>query len=303
MTALWIMGLCTGGIGVLVLLGALMTLPSYFRAANWQIAQGEIISAESAYAPDAARGIGKIRVDVRYRYTVEGTEYESNTRFNADHEMNHQVAPYMSAVNPYRAGQAIDVLINPANPQQAILERRLHPDSLAQLIGALGVFALAGLFMLLPIGDVDGFLPIVGGVLVATGFVLFYRAIPPLVAYFRSANWQTTQGELVGKSLQTRTSSSGGMSMRNFDIVYRYTLNDVEYMNNAIFAGSRPSIWEVLFFAGELDALEAGDSIDLLYAPDAPHKSAIKRILPIKAGMLLGLGVLLNLIGILILLA
>lgn len=134
---------------------------SYLESVNWPTAQGEVVWAEvieqSEYSNDRRRT--NYRPDIRYTYTAGGQSYthdainfgqnicpEPGLCLTLDVSSSDR-AEAQRYVDTYPRGASVTVTYNPDNPQEAVLERKLHP-AIYILVGMGVVLLVIGLFMM-----------------------------------------------------------------------------------------------------------------------------------------------------------
>lgn len=124
--------------GAYFLLGYLSHSAIVRAAAEWPLAPGEIES--SIYIERTTRMAGGERI--LYRYDVEGQTYRSRRTIYG----GVSGAEGRALASRYQAGQAVEVLVNPDNPADAMLEARMGTRS--WLLPAFGLaLALGGLLI------------------------------------------------------------------------------------------------------------------------------------------------------------
>ena len=120
-------------------------------AANWTLTSCRILSSRVATQESRDGGDHQTlyRVDLRYSYEIAGRSYESTRyRFVDPHTDNRSAAE--SAVRQYAPGSAAPCYVNPRDPGQAVLDRRLSPFMLIALLPA--AIAGMGLWSLVAVG-------------------------------------------------------------------------------------------------------------------------------------------------------
>ncbi|MBK7878770.1 MAG: DUF3592 domain-containing protein [Planctomycetes bacterium] len=121
----------------LVALGFVVRLQSRLEASNrWTEAPCTILAASSAFESDA------FHVHVTYRYVVDSIEHTSDqVAFSDSGDRDHARA--VLARHP--VGSTSTCWVNPADPSDAVLERRVDNAWVGVLLGV--VFVLVGLFL------------------------------------------------------------------------------------------------------------------------------------------------------------
>lgn len=135
--------------GVLLLAAWAMLVRDWFLSARWTVVAGTVRGSlvEPGRDRDVLRPRAGFRPVIRYAYQVAGQTYVS-ARFSALAE------PFFTTEDEARAfagrfpvGARVRVRVNPANPRQALLERRL--SAMDALPGYLALAAiLMGLLLL-----------------------------------------------------------------------------------------------------------------------------------------------------------
>jgi hypothetical protein len=116
-------------------------------AARWSEGACTIVtSAAGTQAPTDPSGETLYRVFVRFTYEVGGRSYES-TRYRFVNPYVNDQAEVEAATRDYPAGATVPCFIDPDDPTQAVLDRKLSPFALAALLPAafvaLGTWSLA----------------------------------------------------------------------------------------------------------------------------------------------------------------
>lgn len=110
------------------------------RTRNWPVTRGVIEISEPASEHDA------LLPRIVYRYTVDGATFRRTLEFPAGTTPTPELA--RSYVEKFPTGAHVDVFYNPAQPQQATLERGVAGGDWLVLAFGLGALLL-GLIMLL----------------------------------------------------------------------------------------------------------------------------------------------------------
>jgi len=123
-----------------------------FRAARWNAATCTILSARIAEQESREDGESRTlyRVDVRYSYEAGGMRHES-TRYRFVDPYTDNRSAMQRTVDSFRAGSIVPCYIDPAHPEQAVLDRRLSPFNLIVLLPAafvaLGLWSVGALLV------------------------------------------------------------------------------------------------------------------------------------------------------------
>lgn len=122
-------------VGLTMLGGSLALIADPWRKGNWIGTPGEMIKSDTV-----RKGRNGTRADVLYRYEVSGQSYYSD-RTNFGITLGSTERRY---VQSHPAGSALTVLVNPADPTEAVLTR--EPS------GGWLLLPVAGMFLLIPSG-------------------------------------------------------------------------------------------------------------------------------------------------------
>lgn len=147
---LWVMGLfalpfAAVGVGML-LLSVLPTLYDWSRMQFWQPVNATLLAA-SLNSSRSSKSTS-YHVTARYRYTVAGQVYEGERvaiSGGGDNVGDFQEALGERLEQALRAGQPVQVWVNPSHPADAVIDRSLRPGLLAfkmvfvVLFGGVGV--------------------------------------------------------------------------------------------------------------------------------------------------------------------
>lgn len=116
-----------------------------FNAARWNHATCTILSARVAQQESREDGVSRTlyRVEVRYAYEAGGNWHES-TRYRFVDPYTDNRSAVERTVDSFPAGSIVPCYIDPAHPEQAVLDRRLSPFNLIVLLPA--VFVALGLW-------------------------------------------------------------------------------------------------------------------------------------------------------------
>lgn len=147
---LWVMGLfalpfAAVGVGML-LLSALPTLYDWSRMQFWQPVNATLLAA-SLNSSRSSKSTS-YHVTARYRYEVAGRAYEGERvaiSGGGDNVGDFQEALGERLEQALRAGQPVQVWVNPSHPADAVIDRSLRPGLLAfkmvfvVLFGGVGV--------------------------------------------------------------------------------------------------------------------------------------------------------------------
>lgn len=105
----------------------------------WPSTGGTVISGEVAIV-HSTKGASKLKPVIRYSYTVDGVEYESD-RYSSTVARGSSFWD-KEVINKYPAGSAITVYYNPENPAKSVLDRGFQKDDVWMTFLPLAIFAL-----------------------------------------------------------------------------------------------------------------------------------------------------------------
>jgi hypothetical protein len=109
-------------------------LRGYQSSSGWLTAQGEVISSK-VIERDAGRSGTRYRPEIIYAYVVDDNRYTSSRIIFGSPGSSRSSA--QSRTDQYSVGRAVDVLYNPDDPADAVLERQLDRGVIPLL--AIGV--------------------------------------------------------------------------------------------------------------------------------------------------------------------
>lgn len=107
----------------------------------WPSADGTVISGEVAVV-HSTKGASKSKPIIRYSYSVDGQEYESD-RYSSTVARGSSFWA-KEVVDQHPAGSAIKVYYNPENPAKSLLDRGFQKDDLVMTFLSLGILAMLG---------------------------------------------------------------------------------------------------------------------------------------------------------------
>ena len=119
-------------------------------SASWPTASGWVYSSSLGRDSTRIRG-GSYDIlhvaDVKYRYSVGGKAYESNTfTFGVPHSYTNQ-SDAVAELAKYPIGRAVEVRYDPADPATSSLMPGVVPEQFTLLAWMSGAFLLAGLIL------------------------------------------------------------------------------------------------------------------------------------------------------------
>ena len=146
-------------LGGLLIYSAVTTWLTARQSVSWPTADGEILSVE-VVEQDPEYSLRKrgeaektnYHADIRYRYQVDGRDYEGN-RITANDSASIQREDIEAITSGYSAGQSIPVYYNPDSPDQALLQPGKSGDSVVVLIMGLAFLILPPVMIVLYAGS------------------------------------------------------------------------------------------------------------------------------------------------------
>jgi hypothetical protein len=114
----------------MLLFGTGATVVDWARAQSWQATPAVVESATSVWEP-RTKGHGGYRVEVRYRYEVDGKFYvgqRASLHTGADNVFQKQLGDRLEGAQ--RSGAPVQVWVNPAQPAESVADRSLRPELL-----------------------------------------------------------------------------------------------------------------------------------------------------------------------------
>lgn len=123
--------------GIAIFFHGLKQLKMSIASKNWPIAMGKIICS------GVLRNRGVYRLDLEYKYTVNGNKYLSN-KVSFGHWDSSSQRKTQKIVNRYTTGKCVTVYYDPHNPKNAVLEPGANLG-VCQTILFGGIFAGCGL--------------------------------------------------------------------------------------------------------------------------------------------------------------
>jgi hypothetical protein len=116
----------------------------------WPYVQGRVIAASVRQVVERGdaetRDMTKYLPLVQYEYQIDGKTFQGNQlAFQEKSYSSHKKA--FALVAAFAAGSPVFVFFDPANPQNAVLERKAHGNNVILVIGGILVLAaVASLF-------------------------------------------------------------------------------------------------------------------------------------------------------------
>lgn len=134
--------------GGAILWWCLSTTARIRASSSWPAADGEVIQSSIARDSSRIRGGGYnhfFQANVRYRYSVNGKQYESDTfTFGVPHTFSTQ-AEAEAETTKYSVGRHVEVRYDPSNPATASVLPGTVPEGFALLQWMSAAFLAVGL--------------------------------------------------------------------------------------------------------------------------------------------------------------
>ncbi len=133
------------GLGILLFMTAPMVY-DWARMQTWQSVSAQVESA-TLQSHTSSKGGTSYSVSTRYRYQVAGVEYtgsRASITSRADNIGSFQERLGHKLQGAQRTGQPVPVWVNPAQPDESIVDRSLRPGLLALQLGLALVFGAFG---------------------------------------------------------------------------------------------------------------------------------------------------------------
>lgn len=281
--------LIIGGVllGVL-LLAVVVKLVEVRRAANWSRTRGRVVvsrveSRTVKRMSEASRSGNFARVEFEYR--VGNRKLRGNRISIGEQAPDFQVR---ETLDRYPIGREVEVFYNPANPEQAVLERDLPPDiskglGLALLyFGGGTLFAFA--YLTRGVDWLSGRLPAGASApmiatLVALGFASALIAWAKQRQAAETREWDSVHGEIVATTVDTFTAStadSDSMRLRYAPrVTYRYAKDGRQYESSRLHFGAAVSYGSEAQARARLDAYPIGMAVRVLVDPRNPAEATL----------------------------
>jgi hypothetical protein len=256
------------------------------RGKNWPATGAEIIHSEAEIPPTRiSEEEPDCRVNIRYRYRVDGKDYESDRlRFGGPAAMMQEAAEALVA--RYLVGAKVNIHYDPKHPDHAVLEGAHQASS--GLIVAILVFGSIGAVLV-----AHG---IAGRVLTAANGVPLFLFLLPAAAFLiacmgaygflqirkqemLSASWPTIPGKITDSEVvEVRDSDNRGKVTTTYRvrIAYAYRLGSHDYHGTA-------QKWGWTKYFGSPDGAKAlaaqypvGRDVPVYYDPTMPATSVLE---------------------------
>lgn len=278
-----------------------------YKAADWLSTHGKVIGAKAvsrrvrtAQTRFGAEKGGDEQVrnfaDIHYEYRVNGKRYTGKRVSLGEDLGDHDVA---GMLDRYPLGSSVTVYYNPANPAEAVLERDA-PEGvwrtmiiLVIVLIALAVGGSIGFDKLVTgleanLNDPKRAVPIAACLALAAFLILIGLALRRQVRDTQA--WPITEGRIesaiVDKFMSLepnphQSASSDSISMhwqRLFrpDVVYCYTVANVEYRGTRISLGGRVYATFNAFARRTIRPYRPGDRVTVHYDPDNPARALLE---------------------------
>jgi Protein of unknown function (DUF3592) len=306
MTEKWtILLIIVGPIAGLLSVATIVKYIEVRRARSWLAVPGRIVSAKAVSRP--VRRVGsdaqeqgedtELRnfADVVYEFEVQGKK-RRGTRISIGEDLgNGDVAGH---IKRYAPGTDVTVYYNPANLDQAVLERDL-PENAFQFMAWL----IAGLVAcsVLAVTGVDWIASVLSGqipnpknmpfVMGFSLFALFTALIGRGIAKQAGATkgWSQTTGRIVSsetEKFRTRSDASGSSSKVAVGpyrthyrqrITYAYQAGGLDYSSDRVAFGGRTSGTIASIEAGSVKRYPEGSFVTVYYDPANPSQAVLER--------------------------
>ena len=144
------------GFGAMLIGGACLvwsfaTISKVTASADWPTTDGIVSHSQVERQTSRIRGGGYnvyYDVDIRYRYRVDGEQYESGTfGIGTSHSFGDSSAA-QAEVDAYPVGRSITVYYSPEAPEQSALVPQEPPAGLDLLVVLSGLFVVGGAILL-----------------------------------------------------------------------------------------------------------------------------------------------------------
>jgi hypothetical protein len=145
---IFVLGLVFGGIGIILVISALVSRKRAQAAQNWPTTMGQVLSAEIQEHRSYDRNDHHTRLSyepvVQYSYAVGGQAYSGNRIGFGANSFDQRTA--QTKIASYAPGAGITVHYNPENPSKAVLETNASGSNIFLIVGI--IFAIIGLLAL-----------------------------------------------------------------------------------------------------------------------------------------------------------
>jgi hypothetical protein len=265
------------------------------RTNAWVLTRGRIVRSQ-AVQREVSKLVGRaMRPEIRnfasvaYEFDVGGRNVTGRRVSIGEDLGNFRVEETLAR---YPVGKRVEVYYDPANPAQAVLERRLPTDSflfMGLLITALTLIAViiaigmdtlaAGLRTLLPNPALTPF------VIAFTIFavVLLLMAGLALQESKKAASWPSTGGTILNSSFDTfRTRSTAdnapiSIMVHRPRVIYAFNVGGTRYQGERISLGVHKYASLKFLVGHEVLRYEAGDTVTVYYDPANPAQAVLNR--------------------------
>jgi uncharacterized protein DUF3592 len=224
------------------------------RAARWPATQGRIerskLKTKQLASTFKARSVGNL-ADIDYSYSVGGVDYRSNAIGVGD--IGADSSAINTALDRYTVGRSVLVYFNPANPNEALLERDtpLRPSTLYLGAGFTFLLGLAIIFAFTNIGNILDWLEPYFPPDAQLPFMLFFAAAGLVSALSiagdrrsasAAADWPRAMGKIVESVAEShREISAAGRTMMTVwspKIEYQYSVAGRDYHSSHVAYGA-----------------------------------------------------------------
>lgn len=281
--------LIIGGVllGVL-LLAVAVKLVEVRRAAGWPRTRGRIVSSRvesrTVKRTTEASCTGNF-ARIEFEFRIGNRTLRGNRVSIGEQAPDFQVR---ETLDRYPVGREVDVFYNPANPEQAVLERDLPPNFSKGLGLALLYFGGGTLFAFayltrgvdwlssrLPAGANA---PLIA-LLVALGLAAVMVAWAKQRQSAQTREWDTVPGEIVAATVDSFTAStadSDSVRLRHAPrVTYRYARSGREYESSRLHFGAAVSYGSEAQARAKLGAYPIGKAVRVLVDPRNPTEATL----------------------------
>lgn len=272
----------------LIAFAVIVKLREAQAAKNWQSTSGKIIRSEIRTI--RKRGLEE-RETVRsapaiaYEYNVGGKRYKGERISLAENLPESEIEATLAR---YPLGAQVTVYYDPANPQQAVLERDLPPDFGKGLAGMFAFLGGGALLVLLTLAKVPEWLaphlPNPENALFVTlsaglGLFLLLFGILQQRQAIALQTWPSAAGVVIASELRSFTEWQDNVQRTFYTpgVVYRYTVAGREYTSDQHSLGAqtrwgRPEIAQKILARYPVET-----SVTVYYNPKAPAEAVLER--------------------------
>jgi hypothetical protein len=288
---IWVFYLILAAIPGVILFAVAYKLVEVRRARSWPSTPGRVVASGTEALPVPSGGPRSTDTELRnfarveYVYTVGGREYRCDRVSIGENTGNFEV-PETSA--RYPVGKAVTVYYDPANPEQAVLEREL-PSGVGR-----GLAIFVGLIAALVGGGVLGYYWLLGVVQSAIGnparapFVtacLGFAVVAAMMALafnryaLQTRRWPRVPGQIESASVKAfqerKDDGPGWRTHYRPEIVYSYVVEGVRYTGDKASRGVQSSSTMEAPARRRAARYAPGSTVPVYYNPENPAESVL----------------------------